>query len=164
MFVVASARPLRPADSDELDVDDAFRTCVVDALASGDLVCATGCTDSRRGCSHCHNDSVMFTLYEGATFDDRVEGMYSFVPAVRVGDDPDSARFPRPAIDGAGHINPKSVQSTKGSNDPLAPERVRELWDEVREQVLEANLRLAVRLETPARHDAAGTRTGRVST
>jgi hypothetical protein len=88
------------------------------------------------------------TLYCGASLDDPVHGMYSFVPALPVvGDDP--PRFPRPLIRLDGLINPASWQSTRGSLQPMPVARVRDAWESVRAQVLAAGLVLAVQLDTP---------------
>jgi hypothetical protein len=74
--------------------------------------------------------------------------MYSFVPALPVaGDDP--PRFARPVIRLDGLINPASRQSTWGSSRPMRVAAVREAWDAVRDQVLAADLTLAVHLDSP---------------
>lgn len=74
--------------------------------------------------------------------------MYSFVPALpAAGDDP--PRFARPVIRLDGLINPASRQSTWGSHRPMPVAAVRDAWEIVRDQVLAADLMLAVYLDTP---------------
>jgi hypothetical protein len=48
-----------------------------------------------------------------------------------------------------GLINPASWRSTWGSGRPMRVAAVREAWDAVRDQVLAADLMLAVHLDTP---------------
>ncbi len=131
VLVVTSADPWEPAEVTNPDVDAAFAIC------TGGSIVASG-TDVH----------VDLTLYRGATVDDPVEGMYSFVPALPA-DTPDP-RFARPAVRVPGLINPASRQSTWGSKRPLPMAAVRDAWEAVRHQVLSAALLLAIRLETPA--------------
>jgi len=131
VFVVASADPWVPADAADLDVDDAFRTCTAGSIAA-----------KRR------NAHLSLTLYRGATVEDPVEGMFSFVPARRA--DAKHPRFPRPPIQ-SGFINPSNRQSTWGSKRPLSMDTLRNTWEAVRHQVLAADLLLAVRFQTPDR-------------
>lgn len=87
VFVVGSAEPWDPAHGVAADIDEAFRICTSDPLIARDdgsgvaLSCATG---------------APLTLYRGATVDDPVEGMFSFVPARRA--DARDRRFARPAV------------------------------------------------------------------
>ncbi len=131
IFVVASAEPWVPAEVADLDVDDAFKTCTGDSITAG-----------RR------DAYLSLTLYRGATVDDPVEGMFSFVPARRA--DVEEPRFPRPPIHSR-FINPSSRQSTWGSKRPLSMGTLRDTWEAVRHQVLAADLLLAVQLQTPGR-------------
>ncbi len=73
--------------------------------------------------------------------------MYSFVPAVPA--DNDDLRFARPAIELPGLMNPASKQSTWGSKRPLPASEVRTAWEQVRHQVLAADLVLVVDLKIP---------------
>jgi len=76
-----------------------------------------------------------------------VHGMYSFVPALPAAThDP---RFARPPIRLPRLIKPTNRQSTWGSKRPLSASEVRNARNEVRRQVLDAGLVLAVNLETP---------------
>ena len=86
-------------------------------------------------------------LYRGATAEDPVHGMYSFVPALPIGDE--TPRFARPAVRLAGLINPASKQSPRGSKRPLPMSTVRDAWEAIRHQILATGLVLAVKLDTP---------------
>lgn len=130
VFVVASAEPWTPGEATDLTVDEAFKTCTAGAIAA------------RRSDAH-----LPLTLYRGATADNPVQGMFSFVPARRA--DRDDLRFPRPPIQLPGFINPASRQSTWGSKRPLPLNTLRNNWEAVRHQVLTADLLLAVWLRTP---------------
>jgi hypothetical protein len=94
VFVIASAQPWTPADTDQLDVDEAFKVCTAESITAGGSTCVS-CGESKgTGCTERHDS---FTLYRGATFEEQVHGMYSFVPALPVtGGDP--PRFARPVI------------------------------------------------------------------
>jgi hypothetical protein len=134
VFVVADAMPWTPEMAAALDLGDAFKVCTVESLMTG------------------HEDhNLSLTLYRGATASDPVHGMFSFVPARRA-DVPDP-RFPRPAIDLPSLVDPASSRSTRGSRKPLSVDHVRDAWDDVRRQVLAADLMLAVELETPPCED-----------
>lgn len=127
VFVVGSAESWTPAEAATLDVDDAFRVCTAESVAAG------------------RDAQADLTLYRGATLDDAVHGMYSFVPALPVaGDDP--PRFARPVMRLDGLINPASEQSTWGSHRSTPVAAVRDAWETVRDQVLAADLMLAVYL------------------
>ncbi len=136
VLVVASAEPWVAADADKLDANDAFIACTARSVASnpGDI-------------------DVKLTLYRGATIDQPINGMYSFVPARRA--DHGTPRFPRPHISIRGLINPENRQSTWGSKRPLDLDAVRNAWIAAREQVLEAGLVLAVSLDVPPRERSA---------
>ncbi|MEA5365496.1 hypothetical protein VA596_38640 [Amycolatopsis sp., V23-08] len=131
VFVVAEAERWTPAESADLGEDEAFLACTAEQLAAG--------ADAR----------TPFTLYRGATFENPVHGMYSFVPALPA--DGEGPRFARPALRMPGLIGPGIAQNTWGSKRPLAVAEVREAWDTVREQVFAAGLVLATHLETPDR-------------
>ncbi|HEX9030397.1 MAG TPA: hypothetical protein VF834_01045 [Streptosporangiaceae bacterium] len=132
ILVVASAEPWTPADTTiGQRAGDAFAACTAGSLASGD----GGYARTR------------LTLYRGATIDDPVDGMYSFVPALPA--DGRYPRFARPPIRLPGLINPASTQSAMGASRPRPAREVRDAWEAIRHQVLTAGLVLAVRLETP---------------
>lgn len=130
VLVVGSAEPWTPAEAATLDVDDAFRVCTAEPLAAG------------------RDAHAELMLYHGAGLDEPVHGMYSFVPALPVwGDDP--PRFARPVIRLDKLINPANRQSTWGSRRPMPVATVRDAWKAVRDQVLAADLTLAVHIDTP---------------
>ncbi len=132
VFVVASAEHWVPDEVSDLDVNDAFKTC------TGNAIRAAG-----------RDGHVPLTLYRGATFDDQVEGMFSFVPARRA--DADDLRFRRPALYSR-LINRFSRQSTWGSRRPLSLSTVRNAWEEVLHQVMASDLVPAIWIQTPS-HD-----------
>lgn len=133
VFVVASAKRWTPAGDADLDVDEAFKTCTADSLMTDE-----------------NNRRVCLTLYRGATIDDPVQGMFSFVPALRA--DADDPRFERPQIRLRGFIDPSIWRSTWGSTCQRPLATVRDAWEAVRRQVLDRDhLVLAVRLQTPDR-------------
>lgn len=121
VFVVATSKAWSPAANAGLDVDEAVRTCVLDTFRAAAGSC--GGDEARRGCHNGQHDGGgrSFTLYRGATFDDPVEDMYSFVPARRAThDDP---RFARPPIDLPGVVNPKSHPVRTRCGPPTADRR-----------------------------------------
>ncbi len=129
VLVVATNEPWIPAAASDLEVDEAFRTCTADSVAANE-----------------RDKHIELTLYRGATINEPVEGMFSFVPALPISAaDP---RFMRPAIESR-FIKPSNRQSTWGSKRPLAVSEVRTLWQEVHDQVLAADLVLGVQLRTP---------------
>ena len=87
-------------------------------------------------------------LYFGATYDDPVEGMFSFVPCAPAGTI--SGGFARPVIDLDGVINPKNKQSPKINRNTILSDAVR-WWRETQQQVQGQGLRLGVSLAIPTR-------------
>lgn len=145
VFVIASAQPWTPADPGQLDVDEAFKVCTAESINAGGSTCASCGGPEETGCAERHDS---FTLYRGATFEDQVHGMYSFVPALPVtGGDP--PRFARPVIHLPDLIDPTVVMAAWGSKRPLSIAEVGDAWCAVRQQVLDAGLALAVQLDTP---------------
>jgi hypothetical protein len=124
VFVVGSAEPWTPAGG--ADVNDAFTACVVDPLTREPA------RDRER------------TLYRGATPDEPVDGMYSFVPAARTG------RFERPALEHP-FINPSSWRVPYGSATDRTSIEVRKAWRSVRQQVRAAGLQLGTSFDIPAK-------------
>ena len=129
VFVVKDSCPYRPSKPPA--TDDAFRFCVIKSL----------CGPS----SSCAGDS--FTLYRGATFDEPINGMYSFVPSRRA--DSEGYRFARPPINLPGYVNPESQQTPSGARCPRFLKETRDQWDKVRNLVLRADCLLGVWFETP---------------
>ncbi|MGO9756706.1 MAG: hypothetical protein ACLPNY_08825 [Roseiarcus sp.] len=112
--------------------DDAFRFCVIESLCGPQSSAA--------------DDS--FTLYRGATLNEPIDGMYSFAPSRRA--DSRNRRFARPPIELPGYVNPESQQTPSGANKPRSPKEVHDQWDNVSNQVLDADCLLGVWFQTPA--------------
>lgn len=128
VFVVARATPWSPDDADLVE-DSTLRA----------ITCESVGTDPRAVGSS-------FTLYEGATPSDPVNGMFSFVPC----QPPDpSCGFTKPTVRLPDLVNPRSRQAPKRSaidGDVLA-----EAWRSVRRQVLDQDLLLGVAFDAPPR-------------
>ncbi len=136
VFVVASAHHWSPDDATiATEAGNAFAVCTAESLASGNDDFA-----------HAH-----LTLYCGATIEEPVGGMYSFVPALPA--DHGHPRFARPPARLPGLINPASTQSAFGASRRLPADTVRNAWESVRHQVLLAGLVLAVHLNIPPHQD-----------
>jgi hypothetical protein len=148
VFVVAGAQPWTPGRTAGLDVDEAFIVCTAQSLTP--KAAGAGRTGCHPGCLP--DAELELTLYRGATIDNPVHGMYSFVPA-RPADHP-QPRFQRPAVHLPELINPASRQSTRGARRALPIEEVREAWSSLRDQALAQGLVLATYLATPPRASA----------
>jgi len=135
VLVVASAEPWVPSQSDDLLVDDAFKTCTGESLTTAP-----------------RDRHLRLTLYRGATPDNPIDDMFSFIPAQRA--DEGDPRFARRAIRLPGKINAASKQSTWGSKRHLRISEVRDAWSAVRQQVLDHDLLLAVAIDTPNEMDS----------
>lgn len=92
-----------------------------------------------------------YVLYEGATPESRVDGMFSFAPALRA-----PAVFDRPAVS-VPDLNPDSYRNIRFVYPPSPARRrvgtrdhVRELWNRLVEQVVGAGLLLGARFEIDA--------------
>lgn len=119
--------------------DDVFRICTIDALSSGG---PAGC-----GARYCAAEAhANFTLYEGATFENPVDGMYSFSPCRRADDK--EMRFARPILT-LDRVNPSSKQSPKGAKDELSLQEISNYWAMVCKQVVAAGCQLGVHFATP---------------
>lgn len=131
-LVIAGKRgTFQPRNYDHLEVSDAFRIATLESLqpfAKPEL-------------------DVSLTLYDGATPDDPIQGMYSFVPALPRQDD--GPRFARPRIELPGIINPRSKQAASAGIGPRPIEDVKFAWESVTRQVLAQGLVLATRLHLP---------------
>ena len=132
VFVVDSATQFVPGL--HKDADEAFQICTVESLI----------TDGLSGNS--------LTLYTGATFENPVNGMFSFAPCRPFSPDP---RFERPALILPGHINPANGQAPAGVSQARAtePATAHAAWQETCQQVLAAGLMLGVSFHTPGRED-----------
>jgi hypothetical protein len=87
-----------------------------------------------------------FRYYVGATPENHVDGMFSFVPCLPLGDVDEG--FPRPPIELDRYIKPGLAMQALTS-DPLELSQVRALWRRVADQVANAELSIATRLELP---------------
>jgi hypothetical protein len=131
VFVVGEAQPLTTQRIDS-EADEAFRVCTLERL---------GRPGGRR-----HR----FVLYRGATAEEPVHGMYSFVPCRRA--DASDYRFERPVIELPGYVNPASGRGPSGTSRRRSIEEVREQWAQVRRRVIDAGCLIGVRFSNaPAR-------------
>ena len=120
-----------PAERTDVRVSEAFQVCTIDSLASGKDDTAT----------------ASLTLYRGASLEEPIEGMYSFVPAMpHEGEGP---RFERPVIELPHFINPKAFRGPSGAKKQHDIDVVRDVWERVVGQVRVQGLALATYLETP---------------
>jgi hypothetical protein len=131
VFVVGDAEPdpYVPSDNGDLDVDDAFRVCTLNSVATTD------------------GADALFTLFRGATPGRPVNGMYSFVPCRRA--DAPYPRFKRPALASSRYVNPTIKQGMKGTGNPISLAGATKSWEQVRDQVLDAGCLLGVAFATP---------------
>lgn len=130
LFVVGDVvGEFTPVD-DDLDFDPTFHLCTVDSLTKDDTATAS------------------LTLFRGATTENPVDGMFSFVPCIDAADP--RQRFRRPSISLPGVINPKSKQSPSGAKIPRSLGMRQEVWAAIVDQVLASGLSLASRLKLPS--------------
>ncbi|WIY06764.1 hypothetical protein QRX60_24005 [Amycolatopsis mongoliensis] len=143
VFVVAGAQPWTPGRTEGLNVDEAFIVCTAQSLTP------TAVNAGRAGCNPvCPPDiELQLTFYRGATIDNPVHGMYSFVPARPIGHP--QLRFQRAAVYMPGLINPAVVMNPWGARRPLRIADVHEAWMSLRNQVFGQDLVLATYLATP---------------
>lgn len=87
-----------------------------------------------------------YRLYRGATFDDPVNGMFSFFPCVR--EDGLNQGFARPVIRIPGVISPKMTQGKK-LNPRQSIGEITPLWSEVVRQVMVQGLALGTHADLP---------------
>lgn len=127
LFVVARARPITWESIDELEVDPVFRALTLELLGPGP-------------------EGPSFTLYEGATPNEPVGGMFSFFPCSQ--SDGGRSRFARPAVELSEKINPTNWRAAK-----LTPiedlEAAHDIWADLAKQVLASDLSLGTHAEMP---------------
>jgi hypothetical protein len=87
-----------------------------------------------------------FRLYLGATPEDTLDGMFSFVPCRRVSGS--RSGFARPVIELPGLINPNTRMQARCS-EAMASRELYDQWRAVSDQVIAAGLSLATRLDFP---------------
>jgi hypothetical protein len=127
VFVVARAVPWSPDAPEEIS-DSTLRVVTCESVA----------TDPR-------GKGLDLMLYEGATPDAPVDGMYSFTPAQLVGEG--ELGFVKPAIQLPGLVNPRNRQAPKKT--VVDPSGAAAAWASVRDQVLEQGLLLGTAFDTP---------------
>ena len=98
---------------------------------------------------NCAPTSATLRLYQGATPNDPVQGMFSFFPAIPAGG---SSGFPRPLIDlPRKYFNPKSWEGPKGVGKERTCDELSGLWNQLVKQVRDAGLVLGTHAELPER-------------
>lgn len=132
VFVVANSQPYALCDGNSLAEEPFVQRIVVAPLKTG------------LGWEH-----LAFTLFDGATHDDPVAGMFSFVPCKSVDREP--LRFARPVIDLPGFINPKSQQSPSGYTERhrVSFQTAGDAWRSVVAQVFASGCMLGHSLTEP---------------
>jgi hypothetical protein len=131
VFVVASATPWSPDAPAEV-VDATLRVVTCESVAT-----------------HPEGKGLELTLYQGATPEAPVDGMFSFVPAQLV--ERAVLGFVKPAISLPGLVNPRSKQAPKKSL--VDGEGALAAWTSVRDQVLSHGLVLGTSFATPQREE-----------
>ena len=117
-------------------MDHSFRVATIESLAT------------------CPSDvaEATFTLYRGATPDNRVDVMFSFAPCLPY--DGEGSRFARPKIELPGIVNATSTQTPAGANRPRQLEDAILAWRGVVDQVRRHGrhgLTLGTKFELPLR-------------
>jgi hypothetical protein len=118
-----------PADDQDLG-GDAFRTATIRSLARSEDHCAT-----------------RFTLYQGATPDHPVDGMFSWVPARPR--DHNWPRHPRPTLKLTDIVDPRSARSPRGAHVKRQTAEVKLAWEAAVDQTELQHLSLGCHLPTP---------------
>lgn len=129
VMVVGDAQHMNPHNVDELEgIDPAFRAVVCDPLYRGEATSPTN------------------RLYRGATPDEPVGGMFSFVPCVPA--EEAQPGFPRPEVRLPNLINPNLAMNYKMT--PVENfDRMRAIWGAVVDQIADQGLGLCTHLATP---------------
>ena len=95
----------------------------------------------------CRSTATRLRLYQGATPDDPMRGMFSFFPAIQAGG---GSGFPRPVIDlPSKYFNPSKWQGPKGQTTPLSYDELFDLWSRLVKQVRAAGLVLGTHAALP---------------
>jgi len=89
-------------------------------------------------------------LYEGASFDEPINSMFSFAPCLPASVGRNG--FARPAITLDGYVTPGLMMGFKATRD-LDPTAIHDLWARVVAQVVDADLALGTRFALPPRRD-----------
>ncbi len=88
--------------------------------------------NSKKGCSSDKNKS--YRLYIGATYDEPINGMFSFFPCLPL--ESGNKGFARPIINDLRFIRPRLKQKFFADHPHLNQNQVRDFWQSVKEQVL----------------------------
>ena len=96
----------------------------------------------------CAPTSERLRLYRGATPQHRVDGMFSFFPAIPADG---GSCFPRPVVslDDDEYFNSSNWQAPKGAGRNLCPDTIRNLWGSLVTQVRKDGLVLGTRADMP---------------
>jgi hypothetical protein len=86
-------------------------------------------------------------LYEAATWDDPIDGMFSFFPCLTGGDG-----FPRPEIDLPEYVSPGLMMNIQVSEE-LSRNEVKRVWSNVASQVINQGLQLGVQADPPEKYN-----------
>ena len=107
----------------------------------------------------CAATHARLRLYWGATPDDPIDGMFSFVPAIPTGG---NSAFSRPLVDLLGDsFNARNIRAPKGQGTSRRPDELRSLWKQLVKQVRDAGLVLGTHADLPARREARSAKGGR---
>ena len=106
----------------------------------------------------CAAPPARLRIYRGATPDDPIQGMFSFVPAIPAGR---NSGFPRPLVDLPGdYFNARNFRAPMGQSRSRRPDELRNLWKRLVKQVRDAGLVLGTRADLPARREARSAKEG----
>lgn len=138
-------------DYDQPKVRTALRGWVPDGfldVVGGPLAANAAGIDSRTCAST--DARTRLRLYRGATHNDRVDGMFSFFPALPPADG--DAGFQRPLVDlPSEYFNAAASRGPKGIRRNRESGELRDLWEQLVAQVKESGLVIGTRAELPER-------------
>jgi hypothetical protein len=136
VFVVKAARRHDPLTYRELEVPDPYFAVTLATLYQG---------LPESGCCKTHGPGDQYTLYDGATVDEPINGMFSYVPCKPLVKQ--NLGFARPTIR---HPLLSSTQA-QGYGIPFEGnlEGIETIWRDVRNQVLRQDLNLATWIDFP---------------
>ena len=149
VFVVKDSfpyNPLSPRRALEGKVPSEFLE-----VTGGPLAAWTGRTRRVSASTACATTSERLRLYRGATPQHRVDGMFSFFPAIPADG---GSSFSRPVVSlNDVYINPRNLRAAKGAGCNLNTDTIRDLWCSLVTQVRSAGLVPGTRAEMPERRD-----------
>ena len=100
----------------------------------------------RKVCLCLPGEGLSWRLYFGATYNNQVDGMFSFVPCTLSEDTPNG--FAHPSINLTGTVNPRLVRNYRRELKSRLSD-VAELWHRVVDQAESQGLSLGVSFEVP---------------